>query len=497
MAKVTEQQQQHESGTTNHSPPPEPPGAATAPKKIISKALPPPPDKNLPIEAALKYWAETDALHPGRLLAYLYRLWPIIKKGGTTNIWIYAEPVNYKTLLNQWGAGKYKLHVNDKDKSKWGELTISRWETKEDYAECPPVLDDKDLDWGHKDNQSYVQWLKSRGNPMGPQASQTSDAAVQGLVSTLNVLLAEIKRPKEPGGDVAAFSRIADMMSAGHKASLEMALSQVKQNSPEDTIKLLTMMQAAFSPKDTGGAKASDAMTTYLLQELKSSRDQQTALVNRLLDQKTGAAKEDSRSAALMDRMMDLAFERLSEGGGTAKPPGKWAWLETFKPEISELVTSIGMFARRAPAFPRPAANPQQPAAQPPAAGLPAPVEQPAAQQAATPSTEEATMQELGQFLMQVWTPLVKFIKEGRNAIDFADYLVEGFGFTVTDHDRIKEFGRDKMLAMVEQQGAAALKLQGISMERFTKFLDQFLTWEPAAATDDGGPAEDSKAKVM
>jgi hypothetical protein len=480
----------------------EPKASRTAPStpdaepKISSKALPPVPDKNCPIDQALQWWADADTLHPGRLIGYLYRLHPICKTK-PSYIEIFPQPVTYQQILQERGSGEYKLHINDKDKSKWGEIIITRWKTKEHWTEYPPVLDPATLDLDHKDNKSYVEWLKSRGAGMAPNGNGGSDAAaVNALAQTVQALLAEVRKPKEPGSDAAAFSKLADMFSAGHKASLDMALGQVKANSDEETIKRLTMMQALFAPKTTEAKPGSSTMETYLLQKLQAADARAEKLVDRLLDLQTkpGAADSDSLTKTLMPVLVQRFVDSLDSGGGK-EYSGKWGWLQMLQPEISKTLDLVGMMARRGAAtnpFRQQQAQPG-PAAQPEVLpGLPATEPQP---QTAQPMTEDQKfVQDFGQFLLEAWRPMCTFIKSGRPGagVAFGDHVAIGNGFNVADHDRIKAFGRDKIIAMVREQGGeAALKLEGITMERFSAFLDDFLTWEPAdEEPPDGGPVE-------
>lgn len=450
--------------------PPAKPGRGR-PKKPEPVELPLPSSRMLSPDQFFKYWASIPAEHKHRIMVYVYRHHPVIDKPKPIYIGKYQAAVPQENILRLHGAGKYGLTLTDNAQRKGGEMcktTIEFKETEHPWDRFPPDIDPDELVMDHPDNQPYIRWLKARG-PLNVQQAQGSDEALKTLVASqaqqIQTLLSNVINRK-PDAD-ASMNKLMEMFAMGNKVSLEMALSQVKQNSPEEMLKLITMLQGAFArPEGTSlkdllevvkflQPKQDDSQLRFLVDELKASREQNTALLTKLIDR-------ESRGGGIKEMLETFSLMRDAFGGeGGSRRRGN-AWVDLLEPHmdkalgtLDKLASAIPLFVARKPAAPNPPA----------------------------PSEEDAMRDQILQFFAQHWPTIEKFMKEARPGQALTDYLVEGGHLDGIKIQMLAMLGLPRIMqAIQDSEGWPMVQQYAPVLE---KFLGEALSWTPAWNPDE------------
>jgi hypothetical protein len=468
--------------------------ASDAPSGAVK--LPAPPGKNLTCPQLLAYWQSVPVECAARLLGYLYRLQPIIdlqRENPDTPVYIakFSQPPNSQDdILAEFGTGSYKLQLTDADKTFGrGLLCECRWSFSESFTTHPPVLPISALVVDHKDNKRYVEYLRSKGLlPMSGAAvpaTGTSDAAVHGLVDTIKQLLPramELRQSSNPSEQ--ALGKIVEMFGAANKASLEMALGQVRQNSPEDTLKLLTLLQG-LTNREGGGT---NQIMQLFMTQLAAAEKRNGELMLELLKNRGNNGLD--QVAQLMQLFQ--SWNAMMPGN---RPQGKFAWLEPYIPQAfglaDKLASGLSMLGRANQFAQRP-----MPSSAPAMAGTPMMPAHNGGMEPLSPAAAPAANQggdvalALQSLLTQLWNPMMVQINQGVRGEAFVDWVVAGYNVTVTDHAGIREMvnqmgGPAGVLRMLEYSNPGAWAQVAPIQPQFVRFLEEFLAWTPDWADGD------------
>jgi hypothetical protein len=460
-----------------------------------------PPATRMDIDDLLAYWKSIpEKQRRSRVMGYLYRLQPILRRAdGEHSIEKYSEPIESKEkLLSQWGAGEYRLDLTDNGRTK-GFLTRARWEFRESYHEHPPVLNVDELDLNHKDNRSYIEWLRAKGFLGGAvQQNAGNDVATQTLASIAKegFKAAIDAKTQQPITDPA--SGAFKVMSEGYTQSLNLIKDQLKPISLKEQIELVKELV----PKSDG-----DSSLVAVL--IKQNGDLMMKLLERKESDPFGWVKSAAALIPVLQPILGPFFSRAFRQ--TAAKDEWWHMLEPAVPQLAGALNNLasGFSAgRRAPmmqgGFPPPGAGmpppgfPPGPGAPPPGfppPGVPGrgpglegiPGQQPQMQEQQQPQFAGGEMeQRLMGLLAQVWPFLVNMLNQGTDGREFADWLAAAGGLDLGSHGLIKMYGRDRLVGLVRQTPLYQ-QVQPIEAQ-FVVFIDQFLTWAPG--WDDGEEEE-------
>jgi hypothetical protein len=339
---------------------------------------------------------------------------------------------------------------------------------------------------------------------------------VAALAAGFQTLLTELRSKKGSESSVdATLAQISQMYAGASKASIDMALSQVAQQSPEGTLDLITKLKAAFVQPAPAPSNSSEQLLGLIIKmqgdstkAMADSSTKQMELMLKLIESKRtegggSGFKGLQEFAAAVVSLRDVF-------GGNGGGSGKWfdsPFVGQALGTLDKFVTAIPFMAARRPGagspfqpnphpYPMPAAGPQGlPASQPEVFQDP-PTQQPQPQQADMSGA-------IIQLFTQIWVPMVQHLNGGARGEEFVDYVMAGWPFTLTDHAQLKAMGREALVNLIKQQPAAWNMLAPIEAQ-FNVFLDQFLAWhqgwdeeedEPPPAGPPQGPVDFSKGQ--
>lgn len=472
--------------------------------------LPLPRSKTLSIEQLLEYWQSVPAEFSSRLSGYLYRHWPIIVRTPAYIDKLATPPESKEIILRQHGTGSYEIKLTDLDKPRGGEVCRARFKFDESFTEYEPVVEILELDQGHRENRTYIEWLRSKGKlkmPGEQTTGGTSDVAVKEMSAVLREVLADARAARQSNnkdGVESAYAKISEMFTSANKTVLEMVLGQFKQNSPADFLQLLTAFKEFAAPQGAQPLEmlklireffpqqhpkqADDAFTKFIVDQLSEERKANRELMAKLLERKEesgDALSQIEKIGGVIEAVRGIA----GEGGGGGRT-GKWGWLQEIGTAavqpggaLSSLLGPLATWGlakmsgwkpgQAAPGAPPP---PGQPPVQPPPPGLPgAPPQQP---QPNVDPQEQFMADGLMNLFAAISMPLMKFLQEGRPGDEFADYLIEGGMLDALKLEELRQIGREKIMGMLRKQPQAWQFIQPIE-QKFSQFIDEFLAWEP------------------
>jgi hypothetical protein len=301
VAVVTEltDQQTAERAAEEVFPPPTPVrkrGRPINPDKIDVPHLPKPPSYRPKPAAGFKYWRDTDAKYPNRVLVYGYRRWPITNRdlvGKSRNIDKISVPFPEdfeNEILHRYGSGDYRFDLTDSAfNKKVCEISISGLRDP-DY---PPAIELEELVMDDPANRSYVENLRIKGqlgsankgeDVAGNEALASVLESNQALTERVLDMATERQAPeaeKHPVNiDVEAASRSMDIIdrAAGmgeriiEKATTKAAEIGGRQQDPLAIVDGLVKIVESMRPKTE--STGPDPMLTALLEEAKQLRAQ-------------------------------------------------------------------------------------------------------------------------------------------------------------------------------------------------------------------------------
>lgn len=451
-------------------------------------------------DQAMQYWAPIHKEFPGRVFGYLFRLFPIIIKPDGEKHYIakYNEPIpDQDWILKTWGTGQYRIILSDNDLPKRGELLRCDFGFKESYAECPPVLDYLELDIGHKENRSYIEWARAKGLLKVPGDTHGGSQAENTAVAALARIATEKNQPHETLESEAA-STAFEIMGKATEAAIKTVQAQ---NDPSAMLKLVE----AVKGKDT----SIDLVSTILKIQADASA-QQSQLLKTILEitaKKETAPNPASQIKEIAELIKSLQPPRSEPQGLShvreiaetvnvlkdvfGRGQGKPEWYEAVlsNPDVMDVAKTVAggfwnwsqaTMMNRGPGFvPQPQPQPA-PASAPGLPGAVPPVNQPTAPQ----NEESMNLAALGEFMMPRFGAFMEALNSGMSGAEFAQELFETRpslgGMDLGTHTQIKAIGRDKILSLLGMAPPEVKALLAGKQTLLTNFLGEFLAWIPA-----------------
>jgi len=209
------------------------PDSSFTPDPSLIADLPSPPARQTrDAEKFFSYWSRLDRAHPDRVVAYVYRLFPIIDReilNKTKNIAIMpACPGPDKmAFYAEMGCGDYRIFLNDGMKRNKTICTLLLVEGFRDFDNYPPEIELEDIVLNDPGNAVYIQKMRMKGvnfpglyteeddNFMVNQPNQPAGAAaLSTLAQTVERLsLSQMNQPRAPSLDGEASARALDSFS--------------------------------------------------------------------------------------------------------------------------------------------------------------------------------------------------------------------------------------------------------------------------------------------
>lgn len=475
------------------------------PSKSPFPALPRPRSKTgMTIEETLDYWRTLHTNFPGRVSGYLFRLFPIVNRPEKQhNIALYVEPPPDKEwVLQTWGTGTYRFLLKDGDTKS--ELVTCNFKFQESYGQHPPVLDYLELDRGHKDNRSYIDWLRSKGFLKMPGDEQTGSSAAE---HTAVKALADIATKKmEPVESIEG-----EAATAGFKIMQTATEAAIKTVQAQSDISPILKIVEAVKGKDSGNtelvalivkiqadAAAQQAANMKMIFEIINKPQPQVNPLDQLkaIGEIVKTFQQPKSENPGMSHVREIAetvnvLKDVFGGGRQGKPE----WYETVLGNedvlnVAKTVAggfwnwSTAMLNNRGQAQPGAVAVQPQPDAPPIITPPPNP--------ANPPSEEAMNIAALQQFLLPRFAAFMEALDGGQTGSEFAQELFETRpslgGMTLGTHAQIKAIGRDKILSLLAMAPAEVKNLLAGKQTLLFQFLDDFLAWEPAKEEDEVPP---------
>lgn len=488
-----------------------------------SEGIPPFPEvgQNVGLDTALEYWNRTLTAQQRQCgTLYLYRDDPILlrtlKRGRLVNenIRKYEHEhgeVTRETIRNEYRAGRYILRLTQRVVEPHGQLFEARFKIEGDYANLDeaPILDLNRLDWDHPDNKHYVRLLKLRGvNPPGSKtAEETEDMAASEVLGEIAGKALDVLADRPAQQAAAAATAAAGNEGGGVGRELVGLLrEQITQNKPPaqqgsmtDHVKSLVDIAEAMRPEpvDLGPIMELQRQNTALIERMMQKDIERAEKEAQTARAELTALKEALPKAKTIDQMFDelesaaQRYKRIrgdDEERAVAVAPepagGIWGSLLLNLPAILEkgaliagyLANMTFNYAVAKTAGPGASATSSPVNPQTGAAG-----KEPAEPELSPEQQEQAArMQAVIQALVPLAQPMLTHLRNGRSGTDFAKWVHENFGPQTIAIVQQVDGGRNTILSMLQNYPPVWSVVGGNAqtLEKFTLFLDQFLTYQ-------------------
>jgi hypothetical protein len=438
-----------------------------------------------------------------------------------------ANPIREESdLLNRYGCGRYRLILNETDKAKGEEsrniFMITVTGLGSDYDRYPPndqlIGDITKVDLDHPDNRSYVQYLKRSGKLPGDldkekQEQEMATATIMEKVMDQNKDLIDtvVRTAKERPVTVAPVSTagpdVTAVLTMAGEVMKEASLNAIK-NSNGMTMKDVIELMNQLRPEDRGGEEAKE-LRMMMLQMMQGQIDSQKAVIDKLTAQPVQNPNNATPSSPFayfdeglkaMEHMKNVTDKFAGGGGGAAEEAGMPKFMSWLQPLLTigqglvgSGVQAWALYQRQqqinngVPVSPVPPVNvtgmpgaaastvtPNPAPASTPTAvtGLPAP------SAAAGPiDTDAAEMQEAIELFNAIQFPLLQHLKDPDNSgitgIDFADWLIGGFG--VRKYGLLRKRG-DMIVPALQSYDPIKPDIDALPQGRLERFVGEFLT---------------------
>ncbi len=263
---------------------------------------------------------------------YIYRLWPVINRSlaGIKNSYIEkAVTLDASTLLRSHGSGKYQVRFTDSNRPR-GMTEVYRTFVEFNEPDQPAVLDVRELDRGHRDNQSYIQGLVNRGL-MPKEGEEMAGDGVKEVVGLARDMMQKMTdKPGKPEG-----------------SDLDRALQIMQALKPNADPMELALKIAEMSRKDDG----SNSMVKGLM-------DSQKELVALLIKAREPAPAAENPFGPV-DSVLGL-LDKLGVKIGGRSSISETSWVDRLPEMLNAGATLLQSFAMlragSAAAVPSPAA---------------------------------------------------------------------------------------------------------------------------------------------
>lgn len=438
--------------------------------------------------ALLRSYPEADWQE--RKFMYLYRTAPIIDRkasGQDLNLMKYMKPVDAHDIMLEFGSGGYKIILVEYDPGTQKTRVLRTNYFKLFNQDYPPKIPYGE--W--LDDERNKDWLWAKPKLLAAQAAATTpppQPAAGNEVGLLNAVVAAVKelRPNADKKEQESLtSQVMKMMGDSHKEALAAA-----KNGPTETLALVNAIVGAI-----GGNKGSDPMLTYVLDELKEARKENSALMMRLLDR-----KDEPKAKSVREELLEI--KTIADdffGGGRSN--GKSDMWDAAKEVGIEVIRTLGTVAQAIgiakvtgkPGAPGVVTDPNQPAL-------------PEGQPAAPPTPEQraqmmgALNQQFGSLLDNIVPYLLDHFKTGRSGMYFRDdWFLDHYGSLT--YDALAQMSVETLVELFNLRRAQApdhVKAQLAELqppERFAEFVAEFLSDEEEPDEEAGAPAIDPLAE--
>lgn len=453
-----------------------------------SVKLPNPPGRTLTFEQLVDYWQSIpEEQRQRRVSGYLFRTWPLIVRqqvdpNAYDYIDKYAAPPSAEDILNVWGSGKYKLTLTDNDRKKSAELCYAWIDLQDHFPHYPPTIPPGELAMDADRNRSYITWAKAKGFLKVEGNHGQPDAATAALADvTRSLLRTAQERPPQNSAEAQAFPKLLDMFKEANTASLQMVIGQMKQQDPDQFLKLLATVKDLMG--SGGGNSSEKLLETVIKMQTDHSRqvvelqNKNTELLMRLVETKNGGSNGISQMKEMAEAFMGMKELFGGDGGGR---PQKW-WeglLEQGLPMIPQVFREVGTMFKAISYASAMAAAAKRGEAPPPPPPPDSPAELPGAGPASNPGPGAPGM--VQQQLAQFGGMIVNALNQGISGDSFAESIVNmvdlsgGKGMLV--YMQIRGLGREGILEALQSHGPLWQQLQPLGAQ-LDQFIDEFLSY--------------------
>lgn len=383
-----------------------------------------------------------------KLNAYLYRLAPVIDRGKTGNyhnVQMYSKPVTQDEIMRATygGSGKYRLMLKRYDPGTRVTGLIREEDfsiLNQDFPPCIPmgewIDDDKNREWAWAKPQLQRIAADKANQPATPAAAAAAGITDPTFLNVLAIL--ERFMPKQsPDQTQALATEVMTTMREQHKEQLQAA-----HGKPDQLVTLVTTIAGVLKgpEKAGGGDPMIMAMLENMREDLRSERERNAKLMERLLTPPAAAAAPRSLAQDLKE-MIELKgsigalFGRSNSGGDGASKRTDWG--EVVARSVEKIVEEgprymQAIFTGRPPARTiqtRPVvATPGAPAAPgDEQRGEPTPAEM---EEQAMLAVREINEQ-FGATFDEFTPELAKTFDRDLSGMDFRDWFIEEFGARV------------------------------------------------------------------
>lgn len=296
--------------------------------------LPEPPSKVIrEHQVSYDYMAQLKPEHWLQVIWYLYRLDPkIIRPDGEEYIDKGSHALTEDYILENFGSGEYQLKFNDVGKPKNAKNVFTAY-FRYNLPDKPPKVNMAELDVDAKVNRRFVDQCITKGlltvdrkpmNTIQPQGV-SNDAIVNLLGKMIDKLdRTQINNASKDPRD-AAISEAFAIMGKGNEAATRMMLEQMKENSPDTLIKLVTLIMGMMPKQDN---KSDDGMLMKFISIMNDKDKTMMDMMNKMMEMTIKASQpkegQTNNSEDSFDKFMDR-FSKMADlmgltgGGGGGK----------------------------------------------------------------------------------------------------------------------------------------------------------------------------------
>lgn len=525
-------------------------GKPPEPKKTPRES-PPPPTPNPPFKIysstgpsasqypnqLIKWWGEIPKWAQNRLIAYVYRDWPILvnltaeeKKAhrdanqdvDDNYIDKISEPFkSVDDLFDRYGSGDYHFILGDVVVEKRNLATAYVRESWRDFRSHPPVdrrIDKvENLDMAEKTNASYIAYLRSKGKLPDQQKMETNMAEAT-AVSTVTGILGQVvnrvmddKKNNDNDSGKGYASVIGEVMGV-------MKENMPKQESPLDNVdKMVGILDRLRPVKAEGSSEngllsiviasisenskqmlAAQAENAKLLMQMQNERiADMRAMVEALKPSAnpnpvtgTPVAPAESAKEYVKELLEMASVLGLRRGGAAATEAATGAF--DWKAQLPDILDSggkiLGTLVRAweiKSMMDARAANPNAPII----VQAPQPQVQAPAPQTVTATGEPVTESDNSNsdgpdpFMLQLLVQgFLNHFKNGWGGDTFAEWLIAGTDQAT--YENLKSQGSQALTLMLNQIPVTAQEITG-KEALLTQFIDEFMRAAEIRAAQD------------
>lgn len=495
-----------------------------------------------------------------RVMLSWYRYLPAcdITEGGTQDKCIrkipgeshpFKDPEWEKQVLHLFGCGNYGCYINESSTgADSGHKTIMicrKIDTLWDPDSYPPVLDPNTLLETYPANQSYIQWLRTKGVQLPSEVDKDKEETEMQISETISKLtdtvIAQATRMNTP------VPQVQTQPSMAEKLSFEMATQAIDifkdkakaetngQHNGMDMVNSVLSAAREMSSAAKGSSNGADDTLKMLMAEMMSSRteaakraeaaeERNFQLMNKLFTQQaappapTKTASDSLRETLeLMNMIKEVAGTGKggdSDGAETESKPSSWpAMLIANAPQLlqtgvqiwGQFNQSLAMMSRmkeveaytksgqlppgtQPPQPPQALQQPQQPSPmdhQPGVNGAqPGPVLTP--EQAEQQRQDQITYAQYHPLINMIGQPLITHLNDPeKDGYDFAEWFIAGQGRLM--YDQVKGVGEEKLMGAIKSFAPLWQQIGGIE-GKVKQFVGEFLTIDdlPAELAPEG-----------